>query len=358
MSAAIRWLFVACVVGSSAAGAAEPAHQWIHYLGALGTYGFTDSSRAPGAQDASGLEALYGSQRDDGWGYEINGYANLLETGVNNGTDYYRWGAGGDLFYAFRDRFRLTPFALVGVGYGYNDVSNNRDDHFDWTLNAGLGLVTRPLLWEMFRVRGEARYVFDHYGDRVGRGAYGDWILGLGLEFGLTRLRPPPPLVGTLPPPVEKVRIVEVDNGLRDSDGDGILDGKDSCPATSEGTRVDGAGCELPKVLRLNGVTFEFNKSRLRPDARTILKDVVDILQRYPDMKVEIAGHTDSMGTEEYNLKLSQRRADAVRSYLLTQSVGENRVGAVGYGESEPLDTNETDEGREVNRRVEMRIKE
>uniref|UniRef100_UPI0004A7031B OmpA family protein n=1 Tax=Nevskia soli TaxID=418856 RepID=UPI0004A7031B len=107
---------------------------------------------------------------------------------------------------------------------------------------------------------------------------------------------------------------------------------------------------------RLEGVTFEFNKTRLRPDSQTILNWVVGIMQKYPDMQVELAGYTDSIGGTAYNLKLSQRRAEAVKAYLVEKGVDAGRIQAKGYGKENPVATNSTDEGREYNRRVELHI--
>lgn len=342
----------ALFVAMSAPAAEEREHLWLPYVGALGTLGKPDQARGNNTRDSVGLELLYGRQRDNGWGYEFNGYTAVIETGANQGTDFYRWGAGGDLIYALGDRLHLTPFVLVGVAYGRNDVIPSDKKAYDWTGNAGIGAVTKALLWDEFRLRGELRYIYDDYGRKVGSRGFGDWQLGLGLEFGPRVAPPPPPVVVE-----ERVRVVEVAAPEKDSDGDGIPDSKDDCPDTPSGTRVDQHGCALPKILRLNGVTFEFDKARLRPDARTILKEVAQILARYPDMEVEIAGHTDGKGTQEYNLKLSQRRAEAVRNHLIALGIKGERITAVGYGKSQPIDSNTTDAGREVNRRVEMRVK-
>src|SRR5581483_8937254 len=105
--------------------------------------------------------------------------------------------------------------------------------------------------------------------------------------------------------PEQKTVVQVVKTGLEDSDGDGIVDSKDKCPDTPPNTRVDGDGCPLPKIIQLKGVTFEFNKARLRPDSKTVLDTMVEIMKRYPDMQVEVAGHTDNIGSDEYNQKLS-----------------------------------------------------
>lgn len=145
-----------------------------------------------------------------------------------------------------------------------------------------------------------------------------------------------------------------------DADGDGVDDTKDKCPGTAAGTRVDAAGCPIlfteaktPVVLR--GVTFEVGRSALKPDSYTILDIVAASLIANPDIKIEIAGHTDNTGSAATNTRLSQARADAVRAYLASKGVGPERMVAKGYGPSQPVAPNTTPAGRAQNRRVELR---
>jgi OmpA-OmpF porin, OOP family len=109
-------------------------------------------------------------------------------------------------------------------------------------------------------------------------------------------------------------------------------------------------------VVVLRGVNFEFDQDRLTVNARTLLDDVVAALAAAPEIAVEIAGHTDSLGSDAYNQRLSERRAKAVRDYLISQGVEAGRLSEKGYGEAEPVADNATEEGRELNRRVELRV--
>jgi len=140
-----------------------------------------------------------------------------------------------------------------------------------------------------------------------------------------------------------------------DGDGDGVVDSMDKCPTTPTGDRVDSKGCSLPQVFNLIGVTFDNNKDTLRADAIAILDDAVATLKRYPALKVEVAGHTDSTNSDAYNLDLSQRRANAVLNYFVSKGVEADRLSAKGYGEAEPIADNSTSKGRLKNRRVELR---
>jgi outer membrane protein OmpA-like peptidoglycan-associated protein len=106
--------------------------------------------------------------------------------------------------------------------------------------------------------------------------------------------------------------------------------------------------------LVLEGVNFDFDKSDIRPEDRAKLDQDVATLKEWGDVKVEVAGHTCNIGTDDYNLGLSQRRAESVRNYLIDKGVPADRLTARGYGESQPVADNATDAGRIQNRRVEL----
>jgi OOP family OmpA-OmpF porin len=150
-----------------------------------------------------------------------------------------------------------------------------------------------------------------------------------------------------------------------DSDGDGVHDGIDACPNTPKGTAVDAKGCPLPKAaplfeegkktLVLEGVNFEFNSAVLTADALVVLDRVAESLKASPDVKVEVGGHTDSKGSNLYNLKLSADRSRSVLKRLIDKGVNPGQLTAKGYGETAPIADNDTDEGRAKNRRVELK---
>jgi outer membrane protein OmpA-like peptidoglycan-associated protein/opacity protein-like surface antigen len=163
-----------------------------------------------------------------------------------------------------------------------------------------------------------------------------------------------------------------------DSDGDGIPDYLDECPKTPAGAKVlpngcaltgdcrkprpgeavDANGCAVDRNFILKGVKFEFDSDRLTEPAKEILNEVAGTLQAYPDVAVELEGHTDNLGSDTYNLGLSERRSNAVKVYLSGRGVEAGRMTPVGYGESRPIDSNETESGRENNRRVELKVVE
>ncbi|MCX6171173.1 MAG: OmpA family protein [Ignavibacteriales bacterium] len=106
----------------------------------------------------------------------------------------------------------------------------------------------------------------------------------------------------------------------------------------------------------LIGVNFDFNKSKLLPESYPILYDAAKTLLRNPDMKVEIQGYTDNIGSESYNIKLGQRRADVVKDYLVSKGIAANRINAISFGEGGPVADNKTADGRAMNRRIEFKV--
>lgn len=136
-----------------------------------------------------------------------------------------------------------------------------------------------------------------------------------------------------------------------DSDADGVPDSSDICPGTPAGAVIDERGCWVLNQDYL----FDFDKATLKPQYYSMLDDVVRVMEANPGLRVEIQGHTDSIGSHDYNMNLSQRRAKAVRDYLVNQAgIASSRVTTVGFGETRPIATNATKEGRAKNRRVEL----
>lgn len=113
---------------------------------------------------------------------------------------------------------------------------------------------------------------------------------------------------------------------------------------------------EVGESFRLNNIFFDFAKSNLRPESYQELDRLVKLLTESPNMEIELSGHTDNVGSDEFNLNLSQARAGAVTDYIISKGINPGRITAKGYGESMPVATNETDEGRQLNRRVEFKI--
>ena len=157
-----------------------------------------------------------------------------------------------------------------------------------------------------------------------------------------------------------------------DEDDDGVFDRRDRCPDTPANTPVEHHGCPLPQypasvepepvqaeVITLSDaddVLFAFNKSELTPAMQSQLDAVMGKLLDASVVSIKVVGHTDNVGSDDYNQGLSERRASSVAEYLLSQHVAPSKVTSEGKGESEPVADNETDAGRAKNRRVELHI--
>jgi len=142
------------------------------------------------------------------------------------------------------------------------------------------------------------------------------------------------------------------DTGCRlqsDTDKDGVDDSLDQCGGTPIGAQTDANGCWV-----IQAALFDLNKAEISPDSHSYLDEVVWILERNPDLKVEIQGHADKSGSAEHNLKLTRARAKSVANYIVDKGIAKDRLDAVGYGFSQPKASDDTAEGRALNRRVEL----
>lgn len=153
-----------------------------------------------------------------------------------------------------------------------------------------------------------------------------------------------------------------------DTDGDGVTDNIDKCP--NEPGPVENNGCPIPKptktyqritvtekqIILKQMIHFETGKAVIMPDSFAILDEVADVLIQNPNIRIRVDGHTDSTGSYDLNMRLSQSRADSVKQYLVNKGIDSFRMETMGYGPSKPIDTNKTASGRAKNRRVEIHI--
>jgi OOP family OmpA-OmpF porin len=180
-----------------------------------------------------------------------------------------------------------------------------------------------------------------------------DWFGDLLVSVGIVVPLGPEPVAPAPPPPAPSCADM-------DSDGDGVNDCDDKCPGSQAGQTIGPDGCPVPVSIDLKGVNFDFDKATLRPDAITILNEAIEIFKRYPELKAEVAGHTDQCGKDAYNQGLSERRSRAVYDYLTSNGIDAARLtGPNGYGESRPLeDLGQDMPGckSEKNRRTELNV--
>jgi OOP family OmpA-OmpF porin len=226
---------------------------------------------------------------------------------------------------------------LGGVGY--------------WLPFTAFGMTAALRLYADYRLDLHHRY--DTTPGSSHRSTFDDFLLSAGLVIPLfapeTKPAPPPPaetptvvpVAEAPPPPAEEPPPPPP---------------APPCRAPIAGEKVDLSGCASGDVIVLRGVNFDFNKATLTANAKTILDQVADALKAAADIKVEIGGHTDGKGGTAYNQKLSEKRAESVKAYLVEHGIDAGRMTTKGYGKEHPIADNKTDEGRELNRRVELKI--
>jgi OOP family OmpA-OmpF porin len=265
------------------------------------------------------------------------------------GATYDDWGLKNTGLMAryYFTNWNIRPFVAGGVGW--LDHRNVSDE--DGAISMSVGGGVQGQLSKHWSARAQAIYRRDRDSDTIpGKDHFRDWILSIGLSFDFGGKEPPPPP----PPPPAEPAPPPPPPPNPDLDGDGVLNEHDKCPNTRPGAVVDLDGCEVEAVIELEGVHFDFDKATLKPEAMAILDKAAALLAKHERVVVEVAGHTDSMGPDAYNQKLSERRAKAVQDYLVNKGVRASRLSAKGYGESMPVASNDTDAGRAENRRVEL----
>lgn len=262
-------------------------------------------------------------------------------TGTGSDTDYDHIRL--DVLYGQDvDVGQIGAFVVTGLA----EAEADDDSETLWDLGVGLTYrITENLEW---RTALRNYYSFDRERSDVGIDT------GLVIRFGGPRRSSGSGPVASTPAPAPAP--APAAPVIADADRDGVPDNQDACPDTPQNYAVDDEGCPIPieEVARIElEVTFEFDRSEVRPQFFAEIEQVADFMEQYPDVVAQLEGHTDSMGTDEYNQGLSQRRADAVRQVLIDRfNVQASRVTATGYGESQPVASNDTAAGRAQNRRV------
>lgn len=243
-----------------------------------------------------------------------------------------------DAVYNFAKSNSWQPYAVVGLGEQSFEIKGESEDYDETLLNLGVG--AKRFLSDNLTLRGDVR-AFNSLDEEK---------TDFGVNFALSYL-----IGGTSAPAVAKAEPVPVAAPV-DSDGDGVYDDKDQCPDTPRNLKVDEVGCpiELSKPVSIEmKVHFDTDSAVVKEADYAEIQKVADFAKQYMNAAVKVEGHTDSTASNAYNLKLSERRAQAVEKVLEEQfGLAPDRVTAVGYGEERPIASNDTVEGRAANRRV------
>jgi len=390
-----------CVVAASfvafgsAGSAFADAEAGQGYFSVMGSYIDDDDKR--GVEDAiNGGQFGIGYAIDEAWNIEGLLSAAIPESNNPNIPDQNHLGLGVDLQRVFRRSERFSPYLHFGIGYFVNDPSGGGSKMDGSMYSGGAGF-----LLDLFSSNVALRAEWRHRMETASSDNMNDNLFSVGLQIpfgpatakfvdsdgdgvedGLDRC-PNTPAGSSVD--VYGCELDSDNDGVKDSkdqcpgtaagakvdavgcvlvvaeldgDNDGVLDKNDECPNSAPGAKVDRKGCELQDEIILEGVNFESNSDRLLAGSNDVLDRVVAVLRRYPTIKIQIEGHTDSDGAADYNESLSARRATTVHDYLANDGISEDRMSVRGYGETQPIADNTTAAGKAQNRRVVLQITE
>jgi len=324
----------------------------------LGVYGF-DTDRQLDNQVLYNLGIGY--RFASPWAIEfayLNADSETDNGGVDVNADHYRL----DGLYHLETISEITPFFSFGVGQADFDTTGSRNG--ESLVNIGVGAK----YW--FKEKTALRSDFKFFRTSESSDIDAAFYVSLHHNFSATRPAPAPAPAAPLDTDNDGVTddrdacprtpanvSVDTRGCANDSDGDKVPDYKDSCPDTDlAGARIDSRGCyEIQKEeasVKLN-VEFDYDSAQARPAHKAEVQKVFDFMTQYPQTKVTVEGHTDNRGSDAYNQKLSQRRAGTIANILTEEfRVSTDRVSSIGHGETQPIASNDTAEGRQRNRQV------
>lgn len=360
--------------------AEEQNNSW--YFSPMLSYIKADNDRQAG--DDFGLMLGVGKQISDNWNVEFSAAMDTLDfNGAGGG--YKQRGLIVDGLYFFNRTTIMKTYGIVGAGLMSTDIGAT--DSTNPLLNVGLGIM-QPINNNAMQFRADIRYRMDMDDESLAsEDEFNDFVFNVGvtIPFGNEQKS----TITQSSDTVTSVRDSDNDgidddvdrcpgsranakvdsNGCvivhktepveaqaKDSDNDGIVDTDDDCPSTESGASVDTKGCEIQQSFILKGVEFVTGSDELTTEAKSVLDEVAATLIKNSELNVEVAGYTDNRGNANFNQRLSQKRAEAVKVYLSNSGVDINSMVAKGYGEDDPVTDNSSAEGRARNRRVEMHI--
>lgn len=306
-----------------------------------------------------GLEYRYGKH----WAAEINVMDSNPEFRQSSSDlDLTQYGIDGIYYFNAGDQNKFEPYGVIGAGHA--DFDGNQFSQQETQARIGVGV--RYALSQHWSLKADTRLLYGIDDDTR------DGLLTIGLSYAFDGGRNTAPVPAkAMPADGDRDGVVDsLDQCLStpmgvtvdasgcalDTDGDGVADYRDQCPGSPVGREVDDKGCKFvlkrTEEVSLN-VVFATNSSVVAPESFAEIERVARFLSKYSNVDAVIEGHTDDTGAASYNESLSQRRADAVMKVLIERfNIAANRLSAKGYGESQPIASNQTREGRQANRRV------
>ncbi len=284
-----------------------------------------------------------GKMIDEHFNVELKGFYQNLSGDNGNGNADYEGGEAEVQYYIMRDKF--SPYTVLGLG-GMNTRLNGTNAA-SFIGEAGAGFTYE--VSDNFLIRSDVRYRYNQNFNanqalQAGTNEYHDMVVNLGFVVPLGPKPVAPVAVAEAPAPTPVA-----DCSTMDDDHDGVNNCDDRCPDTLPGVPVSIKGCWIVDVK------FDFDKYNIRPEFFANLDNAAQKIKEHPEKAIEVQGHTDNVGSFKYNQRLSERRADAVKKYLMEGS-GRSDLTSRGFSFSQPIDTNETEQGRANNRRVQLEI--
>lgn len=359
-------LLGAVVATAAPVQAADEYREMRPYISGLYSHVFEEDDRdelvgggANALDSGQGLQLSVGKAINRWLGFEIAAFGQNYDSGVRSAPTMRDYGGKIDGLFFYDRKRSFSPYFGLGLGSIQTDIKNTGRSSTDPFADVGVGFMK---FFEIsgaelgFRMDLRYRNIFlkdDAFGGS-GQDDLGEAVLKVGFVVPL----------GSRPKALPAKPAA-----CADSDGDGICDTADLCPETSRGTVVDAKGCPADKKAgkgdpnqKFEDVHFAFDRYDLTDYGKVLLDSaagvITDLSRNYPQLKVDVSGHTDSIGTDGYNQGLSERRANVVKQYLERKGIDAGRISTQAYGESRPKATNETDEGRALNRRTEVRTRE
>ncbi len=360
MITATRAALAATLIGLALPLHAEEFLDKRPYLSPMFAYTFDEKDRA--SEQGLGYYLGAGKVMSQYWNVELGTfYSRFNDKFAMPGAKWREYGMKLDGQYFYSREKSFSPYFGIGAGVQRTDLLGTGVKDTQPILDAGLGFVSWfDVSGHDVGLRGDARYrvaFLDQIKDVPGApNQLNETILKLGLVIPVG----PKTVAGAAAAGAAAAGTTKT----LDSDGDGVPDSLDRCPGTARGVVVDSTGCPRDAGSAAAGgerqfddVLFEFDSSEVTAAGKTILDNAAETVNSgaYKSLRVNVAGHTDWIGSEGYNQALSERRANAVRSYLVKKGVDASRIHTFAYGETTPKADNQSDEGRAQNRRVEIK---
>jgi OOP family OmpA-OmpF porin len=312
------------------------------YVAPFGTFLRAGGDRS--SNDGFGGGMGFGKMLDKHFNVELKGFYQYAGGDQGNRTWDMAGGTADAQYFISRGIF--SPYTVLGVGA--MNTSHNGGDGIGFIGEAGAGFTYE--LHENLLVRSDVRYRYNNNFNanlQPGTNEFHDMVVNVGFVIPLGPK--PRSVVAEAAPAPAPTPVAVADCSTLDADNDGVNDCDDRCPNTIAGAHVGMHGCWIVDVK------FDNDKAVIKPQYFPNLDDTAKLIKEHPELSIEIQGHTSKTGGFKHNMKLSERRAMAVKNYLVDGNNFPNLT-TRGYGWTQPIDTNETEDGRANNRRVQLEI--